>query len=91
MVQDLQNAFLEVIDESEWMDNATKLAATNKAREMITLLAYPEFIEDVDALDGFYENLRVCAWDHFGNSQRLRAFSKALDYATVTQKRDREL
>lgn len=91
MVQDLQNAFYDVIAESEWMDNSTKQAATNKAKEMITLLAYPDFVEDEEQLDGFYENLRVCTWDHFGNSQRLRAFSKALDYSAVTKERDREL
>lgn len=91
MVQDLQYAFFDVIEESEWMDNATKQAAKNKAKEMITLLAYPDFLEDEDKLDGFYENLKVCSWDHFGNSQRLRAFSKALDYSAVAKERDREL
>lgn len=91
MIQDLQNAFLDVIAESEWMDNSTKQAATNKAKEMITLLAYPDIAEDQEQVDGFYENLRVCSWDHFGNSQRLRAFSKAIDYSTVAKPRDREL
>lgn len=90
-MEDLQNAFFDVIQESEWMDDATKEAALNKARQMITLLAYPEFVEDEELVNSYYENLRVCGWDHFGNSQRLRAFSKALEYSTVVKERDREL
>lgn len=91
MIQDLQNAFLDVIADSEWMDDTTKQSAINKAKEMITLLAYPDFVENQQAIDDFYENLRVCTWDHFGNSQRLRAFAKALDYSIITKTRDREL
>lgn len=91
MVEDLQNAFFDVIAESEWMDESTKTAATNKAKEMITLLAYPDFVENETRVDEYYENLRVCGWDHFGNSQRLRAFSKALDYSSADKARDREL
>lgn len=90
-MEDLQSAFLEVIEESEWMDDSTKTAAANKANEMITLLAFPDFVENATKVDEYYENLRVCSWDHFGNSQRLRAFSKALDYSTIDKARDKEL
>lgn len=91
MVRDLTDAFLEVVDESAWMDEPTKEAAKKKAEQMITLLAYPDFVEDERLVDAFYENLGVCGWDHFGNSQRLRAFGKALDYSNVGKARDREL
>lgn len=91
MVEDLQHSFFEVIQQSEWMDDVTKETAKEKAENMITLLAYPNFVEDDALLDQYYENLRVCAWDHFGNSQRLRAFTKAINYAQIGQERDREL
>lgn len=89
MVSDLQDAFQEVLNSSDWMDDDTKQKALYKAQQMVTLLGYPEYAEDAELLDKYYENLRVCGWDHFGNAQRLRAFRLAVNFAEIGKERDR--
>ncbi|KAK4878383.1 hypothetical protein RN001_010889 [Aquatica leii] len=90
MINDLQTAFLNILDKSDWLDEPSRQKAKEKASKMITLLGYPNFVEDGVEVDKYYSNVRICAWDHFGNAQRLRAFSSALNLALLDKPRDRE-
>lgn len=72
------------------MDDEMKYAAITKLKNMITIMGYPDFITDSVALDQFYENLRICKWDHYGNAQRIRAFKFAYQLSQLS-KRNRAL
>lgn len=91
MIADLQDAFDEMIVESEWMDEGTKGKALNKVEKMITLLGYPDFCNDTIHVDKYYENVRSCEWDHFGNIQRIRALNQAEQFSQMGKPRNREL
>ncbi|KAK6036616.1 hypothetical protein COOONC_25879 [Cooperia oncophora] len=59
MVKDLQQAFHEMLVENDWMDNTTKETAFEKAKAMLTQIAYPEFILDSKKLDKHYDDFSV--------------------------------
>lgn len=80
-----------MIRESDWIDDETKVKALKKSSNMITLLGFPEQSYDTILLDRYYENVRVCEWDHFGNSQRLRAMQQAIQFSQYGKPRNREL
>ncbi|KAF7285786.1 hypothetical protein GWI33_009970 [Rhynchophorus ferrugineus] len=77
LITKLQSTFKEVINEAEWMDDSSKEAAYKKVDNIFTLLGYPKFTSDREALDYFYQNLPICKWDHYQNSRNLRAFKQA--------------
>lgn len=91
MIGDLTEAFIGILKESDWLDEQTRSKAIDKVDNMITLLGYPDFIENPKLLDRYYENVRICTWDHFGNAQRLRAFGLASNLALLGKPRNREV
>lgn len=91
MVSDLHDAFKDILAQADWIDDETKDKCSLKANNMITLLGYPEYSEDETLLDNFYGNFRICSWDHFGNSQRIRAFRQALKFKEIHVKNNREV
>lgn len=91
MIGDIHAAFKEILNSSDWMDDETKLNALTKADGMITLLGYPEFVEDPQTLDEYYDDLRICTWEHFWNTQRARSRSQALNFEQIALPRNREL
>lgn len=91
MFQGIQAAFKEILTESEWMDAESREAALQKAEKMFLMLAYPDFVEDKTTLDKFYENVRICQWDHYGNSQRIRAYKQAYKFSLLQDPMRRDL
>ncbi|XP_066153912.1 neprilysin-11-like [Euwallacea fornicatus] len=77
MIDNLQASFKEIIEETSWMDDESKAAAQVKAANIISLLGYPEFIQDKRMLNRFFENLEISTWDHFSNAKTLRSFQSA--------------
>lgn len=91
LVDDLEEALRDMIKESDWIDEAAKKKALKKIDNMITLLGFPDFANDPQLLDEYYENMRICKWDHFGNSQRIRAMNQALQFSQLGKPRNREM
>lgn len=90
MLQDLQNSFSEIISESSLMNDTIKEIALKKLQNMNTILAFPDFVTYRSKLNKFYQNLRICKWDNYGNSERIRAFKQAYQLSQL-EKRDRTL
>uniref|UniRef100_A0A0R3RHK8 Neprilysin-2 n=1 Tax=Elaeophora elaphi TaxID=1147741 RepID=A0A0R3RHK8_9BILA len=65
MIANLQEAFKELVDESDWMDEGTKKVAIEKAVSMINNIGYPDFINNYTALDKHYEKLNFTAEDSY--------------------------
>lgn len=90
MIRDLQNSFKEIVNEITWMDEDSKAVAIQKVNNMITILGYPDFVSNKTLLDKFYENVKICKWDNYGNSRRIRAFKQAYQISQIAE-RDRTL
>ncbi|KAK6104828.1 Peptidase M13 family protein [Brugia pahangi] len=65
MIANLQEAFKELVDESDWMDEETKKVAIEKAVSMINNIGYPDFINNYTALDKHYEKLNFTSDDSY--------------------------
>nr|CDJ93359.1 Peptidase M13 domain containing protein [Haemonchus contortus] len=57
MVNDLIEAFNEMLAENDWMDKSTKKTAYEKAKELLKQIAYPDFILDSKKLDIYYKGV----------------------------------
>ncbi|XP_057663700.1 neprilysin-11-like [Diorhabda carinulata] len=88
LIQDLQDSYKEIIENTTWMDQQSKEKALAKFENMIIILGHPDISYDKRKLDRFYDNLRICKWDHYGNFIRLKAFKNAYQISQVA-KRDR--
>lgn len=91
LIGDLEDAFVDLLNDNDWMDAESKAQALLKVQNMISLIAYPDLVENGTELDKFYENLRICSWDGYGNSYRIRAFKLANQLAPIDKPRDRTL
>lgn len=89
MVSDLRGAFHDLLSENEWMDDATRQSAAQKADAMLVLLGFPSWCESSAELDDFYKDIEVERDDHFGNVARLRSWIQTINLATLGKARDR--
>lgn len=59
MVDLIQDAFQEMLKSIDWMDEATKEAATDKAKKMTAHIGFPNELMDDKLLNKHYENLTI--------------------------------
>lgn len=57
MVRNLRRAFKDLVDESTWMDGATKAAAKEKADAIIHFVAYPDWLRNGTRLEQVYSGV----------------------------------
>ncbi|CAN7986986.1 unnamed protein product, partial [Ixodes hexagonus] len=55
MISDIKAAFLEILNDVDWMDSQTRHVARQKAELMTEKIGYPEYISDATELDKEYE------------------------------------
>lgn len=89
MVSDLRDAFHDLLDENDWMDDVTRQSAAQKTDAMLVLSGFPSWCESSAELDKFYADVEVYRDDHFGNVARLRSWVQAINLATLGKIRDR--
>jgi membrane metallo-endopeptidase-like protein 1 len=83
LVQNIRDELAETLGTSQWMDVQSRDSALKKAENMLVLLGFPDFVDDPDQLDVFYQNLRVCQWDNYGNARNIRAFKQAYQFSQL--------
>uniref|UniRef100_A0A0K2TZ84 Uncharacterized protein n=1 Tax=Lepeophtheirus salmonis TaxID=72036 RepID=A0A0K2TZ84_LEPSM len=59
MIHDIREAFNDLLEENEWMDEETRLVAKDKANSMNERIGYPEYITNKARLNQEYENLSI--------------------------------
>ena len=58
MIRLLLEAFSDLVNENNWMDDATKKLAIIKAKSMISNIGYPDITKDRNKLDEQYKLVR---------------------------------
>ncbi|XP_025829114.1 neprilysin-1-like isoform X2 [Agrilus planipennis] len=91
IVDKIYESFIQLLYEAEWLDEATKQIAIDKIEEMYLLLAFPNWTVNQTEVDDYYKNLRICSWDHFGNSRSLRLLRMATKLSQTSNIRDRQI
>ncbi|KAL8588014.1 hypothetical protein ACOMHN_026131 [Nucella lapillus] len=74
MIDDIRDAFNELLMENQWMDQRTKDVAKQKANAVKARIGYPDFITQPVQLDGKYEGLRIEEEQYFHNVLRIKQF-----------------
>ena len=54
MVENTKDVFIEMIEDSEWLDDKTKKNAIKKAKAMKTIVGYPKEFEKAGAFDEIF-------------------------------------
>lgn len=57
MVNNIQLAFLEEIDNLEWMDEQTRRRSLKKLKAMKKRIGYPEWMNNPEEYDEYYSNV----------------------------------
>ncbi|RWS19320.1 neprilysin-like protein [Leptotrombidium deliense] len=57
MIEDIREAFLEILKEVDWMDEETKNVAKMKAETMEQKIGFPEYIFNSTELDAEYDGV----------------------------------
>ena len=69
MISYLRSAFKGIIDDLDWMDEATKESARTKLDKMRQFIAYPDEMLDQDTVDSHF---KVCKREKEGDRNRKR-------------------
>ncbi|EGT46164.1 hypothetical protein CAEBREN_29093 [Caenorhabditis brenneri] len=65
IVEETRNNFIEMIQESNWLNGETKRNAILKVKNMKAIVGYPDEFEKEGALDKLFERLDVTSFDSY--------------------------
>ena len=85
MIETLREAFIEILDELEWMDAETRSVARNKALAMNERIGYPELLTKSEELVEEYQLLKVTENDFLQNVLNLRRYEAQYNLAKLRQ------
>lgn len=89
ITSNVTNALIDVIQAKSWMDGETKKKAEEKAKLLKKLIAYPDWITNVTAMNSYYEELKASSKVSFGTlnlALRSWAVRKNFDLLTGTSR-----
>lgn len=59
MIHSIREAFNELLEENDWMDDETRAVAKDKANAMNERIGYPDILTNATELDKEYSNVRA--------------------------------
>ena len=75
MIHTLRDAFIEILDELEWMDEETRSVARQKALAMNERIGYPDLLTKSDLLAEEYQLLDVSESDFLKNILNVKRYA----------------
>lgn len=85
MTHDLQESFREILNNTEWIDEKTKVLANQKVSAMSMKIGYPNFILSKQKLDEKYADLHVHPEKYFENTLSVLQFLSREEQKKVGQ------
>lgn len=89
MITNIRASFSEILDELEWMDDATRARAHLKLEGMNQMIGYPEEILDEEKVIAFYEGVVIKENQYFDNYMSLRKKSRDREFGDLRNKVDK--
>jgi len=86
MVAEIRNQFGLILDQVDWMDDATKERAKVKAQAMVEHIGYPPELLDMKKLEDLYEGLELSSEDYFGNALNMTMFGTNYAFSKLREK-----
>ncbi|XP_033763909.1 neprilysin-1-like [Pecten maximus] len=85
MIHNIREAFNELLEENEWMDDDTRAVARQKANAMNERIGYPDFLTEPDKLDTKYDILHFQEDQYFENILNVELYDARM---TMTKLRE---
>ena len=63
MIRLLKKSFTSLVEESDWMDLETRVAALDKAENIRDFIAYPDWIHNNTKIDEIYKGVSLIKLD----------------------------
>lgn len=83
LVEDVRQAFIDILGEVTWMDDETRKKAIAKAKNIIAHVGYPNELNENDELEEYYDDLEMEPDNFFNNSLRWNSFSSNQLYRSL--------
>lgn len=92
LVANLKVSMQEIINEAQWMDDDTKIRATEKLNKIEAVIAYPDYILDPNdqKMDNDYKNVQISTDGYFENVQGLTLLGEADGFGRLKTEVDRQ-
>lgn len=74
MGENIVKAFTQMVDQSDWLDEATKLKAKEKIEALLIYVGYPSELDNTTFLRDLYSSLEVKRDEYYENSRGLSKF-----------------
>lgn len=58
MMHEIKGAFVDRVNQLNWMDYKTKQATLMKARYMVSFIGYPEWLYEPEGLEKYYNGVK---------------------------------
>lgn len=88
MTSYIRDAFGDILNELDWMDDVTKERAHEKLKAMDQFIAYSDELLNQNAVDNLHAGLKVDESDYLGNILNLKKFWRAFYYNRLRDKID---
>lgn len=85
MTHELQEAFLEILNGTKWIDNSTKVLAADKVNAMSLRIGYPDYILDQVDLDEKYSGLEIHPEKYFENSLNVLRYMTKYEHDKLSE------
>lgn len=89
LVENLRVSFKEMVVEADWMQTSTKIEAIAKADAIRSFMAYPDWLEDKEAVEEFYKGLELDT-THFASQRRLSLYYMDKGFQNLRKPTDRD-
>ena len=86
MVNGIRDQFNIILEEVDWMDDATKVKAKDKANAMVEHIGYPPELLDMNKLTDLYDGLELSSDDFFGNGLNMTVFGTNYAFSKLREK-----
>jgi membrane metallo-endopeptidase-like protein 1 len=90
MIHNIRTEFIKILDETDWMDDETKIVAKEKANAMIERIGYPPSILNDTELDEMYKELQFNPSQYFLNILTVKRHDSMKDVIKLRKPIDKE-
>ncbi|KAL5014273.1 hypothetical protein ScPMuIL_008543, partial [Solemya velum] len=74
MIAEIKKAFIDNLPSLSWMDPQTRMAAIDKAKSVVDMIGFPEYIMNATKLDKEYSRLEINSSEYYLNNVRNMRF-----------------
>jgi predicted metalloendopeptidase len=76
MIKALFDSFRHRLEQLDWMDHETKVAAKKKLDNLLTVVGYPNWMADAEKVSNYYRPMKIKPSTYFENAVQAQLFAR---------------